>query len=380
VYGTLEIGAAFDPSKHDPLFIPTTGDAYPNWTPEHLPEVLAKGGEGKAVVLQFHGVPDVAHPWVHTPPENFVRYMRYLKEHGYRAIAVRDLEQYIDRSVPPDDPITRDRFPRKTDGALPVEVQVTRANPKPWLANMRQHKYSAAEAAMVIGFTEQAIAAKWQAQSSAATAPLRPYPGGRHPRIGFLDGAIDPMRGTKCSLFLPGGHGDYLVVDVPEAIFSNLGLLFLAHTHIPTIWNEQNKVIDNVDWEVVSPAELRSKWTLPNGVSFGAGVKAAAPEVNMELWLTNGTEAPLTGLRTQVCVMLKGTPAFAAQTNDNKRFEKPLAVVQAGERRVMTSWENCNRTWGNADCPCMHSDPTLPDCAPGQTVRVRGRLWWEGMG
>jgi hypothetical protein len=27
----------------------------------------------------------------------------------------------------------------------------------------------------------------------------------------------------------------------------------------------------------------------------------------------------------------------------------------------------------------MHADPVLPDCPPGETVRVRGRLWfYEG--
>ena len=29
-YGTLEIGATYDPKRHHPLLIPTTGDAYPN--------------------------------------------------------------------------------------------------------------------------------------------------------------------------------------------------------------------------------------------------------------------------------------------------------------------------------------------------------------
>ncbi len=27
--------------------------------------------------------------------------------------------------------------------------------------------------------------------------------------------------------------------------------------------------------------------------------------------------------------------------------------------------------------PMIHSDPQLPECAPGETVRVRGRLWFE---
>src|SRR5262249_49018673 len=30
-YGTLQFGPAYDPARHHPLLIPTTGDAYPNW-------------------------------------------------------------------------------------------------------------------------------------------------------------------------------------------------------------------------------------------------------------------------------------------------------------------------------------------------------------
>ena len=33
-----------------------------------------------------------------------------------------------------------------------------------------------------------------------------PYPGGRHPRIGFLDGAIRPQRETKFTRFLAVGR------------------------------------------------------------------------------------------------------------------------------------------------------------------------------
>src|SRR5690349_8429048 len=31
-YGKLEVGATYDPKRRHPLLIPTTGDAYPNWT------------------------------------------------------------------------------------------------------------------------------------------------------------------------------------------------------------------------------------------------------------------------------------------------------------------------------------------------------------
>src|SRR5947209_2956776 len=56
--------------------------------------------------------------------------------------------------------------------------------------------------------------------SRPASAPLHvlPYPGGRHPRIGFLDGAVDPQRETKASLFTPWDPASYVVVDLPEAL------------------------------------------------------------------------------------------------------------------------------------------------------------------
>ena len=108
-------------------------------------------------------------------------------------------------------------------------------------------------------------------------------------------------------------------------------------------------------------------------------VAPRAHDVSMELWLRNGTDQTLSALRTQICVLLKGAPSFNSQTNDNKVFEKTIARVRsgAGERAILTEWERCGRTWGNPQCPCLHSDPILPDCPPGQTVRVAGRLWFE---
>jgi hypothetical protein len=50
-----------------------------------------------------------------------------------------------------------------------------------------------------------------------------------------------------------------------------------------------------------------------------------------------------------------------------------------GDRWIITAWERCGRAWGQKDVPCIHADPVFPDCAPGRTVRVRGRLWfYEG--
>jgi hypothetical protein len=96
----------------------------------------------------------------------------------------------------------------------------------------------------------------------------------------------------------------------------------------------------------------------------------------MDLWLRNDTSENRTGLRTQICLMLKGAPDFNAQANDNQIFRSPACAVKPtqGNRWIIVVWDRCGYAWGNPLVPCMHGDPVLPDCAPGQMVRVRGRL------
>ena len=101
----------------------------------------------------------------------------------------------------------------------------------------------------------------------------------------------------------------------------------------------------------------------------------------MEMWLTNGTDQKLTDLRVQNCVMLKAAGGFEQQTNDNKLFQGPYAACHSADRRrwIITAWDPLQRTWGNEQCPCLHSDPQFPDCEPGQTQRLRGWLsFYEG--
>jgi peptidoglycan/xylan/chitin deacetylase (PgdA/CDA1 family) len=367
-YGKINVGPAYDPDRHDRLLVPTTGDAYPDWTFEHFLKVIAEARSGRIVVLQFHGVPDEAHPWVHTPPDMFRRYMEHLKREKFQTLAMRDLAGVAHAVA--DDPLRVRRFPEPAGGhlALPFEMEANRRDRSYWLGNMRRHGFSASE-------QQEAFGEPVHVSSVEPTAgPLLPYPGTRHPRAGFLEGAIDPLRGTKVSFFLP--EGGYAVIDLPEAIFSNLGLTFLAHTHIPTIWNRDNAVITNIDWIRHMDGSLASRWKLPNGIEFGA-TAAYRDGVDMTLWLKNGTTAILTGLRTQICVLLKEAAGYSAATNENKRFDSRSAAVEheRGGRRLITEWERCGRTWGNPKCPCMHADPILPDCQPGATVEVKGRLW-----
>jgi sialate O-acetylesterase len=89
------------------LLIPTTADAYPDWTLDYFKTVIDRATEGNAIVLQFHGVPDVAHPWVHTDPVLFGRFMDYLEESDVKVIAMKDLDRYLDVQEV-DDPALND--------------------------------------------------------------------------------------------------------------------------------------------------------------------------------------------------------------------------------------------------------------------------------
>jgi hypothetical protein len=211
-----------------------------------------------------------------------------------------------------------------------------------------------------------------------ADAPLivLPYPGGRHPRIGFLDGAVNPQRETKVSIFAPWDEQSYVVADVPEAIWSNLGLTYLAHTHVPTIWTKQNITLEPLEWNRRPDGLLEITRKFPNGIAYTARVQPLKDGVLMDLSLLNGTKATLTDLRVQNCMMLKGAKGFDAQTNSNKIFQSPYVACHdtSGKRWIITAWEPSHHLWANPPVPCLHSDPKFPDCAPGQTKQLRGWL------
>ena len=268
---------------------------------------------------------------------------------------------------------------------------------KYWLTNLIGfHRFSIEESAAATGLTVAEIESACERFELDPTRPaeweasdrlhMLPYPGGRHPRIGFLEGAIRPQRETKVSVFTPWqpedrSHADYVVVDVPEAIWSNLGLTYLAHTHVPTIWTLQGVELEPLEWNRAADGILDLSRELPNGITFTSRVVPRTDHVFMEMTLTNGTDATLRDLRVQNCVMLKGAEGFQQQTNENKHIDGPTIAChdESGRRWIITAWRPTHRAWGNERCPCLHSDPQFEDCPPGETRTIRGRLWfYEG--
>ncbi len=249
-----------------------------------------------------------------------------------------------------------------------------------WLNSMIvDHRFSSDEIRMATGLSiddaEREIALRSNNKPVEGVVRVLPYPGGRHPRKGFLDGALMPQRDTKISIFPPWKQGGYVVVDVPEAIFSNLGLIYLAHTHVPTIWDQQSISLVPTEW-----FEQDGKWTmtrtLPNRIKFESQVIPVPDGVDMSIHLTNGTSQLLSGLRVQICTMLKATEGFNQQQPLRSEITGPKVTVgdESGKRWIETQWTPSHRVWTNPPVPCIHSDPIFPDCPPGETVTISGTL------
>lgn len=389
-------GFAYEPGLDHPLLIPSAGDARPDWTLADFERAVSQARGGRIAVVQLHGVPDTAHSWVNTPTPLFESYIRYLADNHYKVIALRDLARYVDPNNLPRDPfgVIEDRKKQIAAGLDGSNARPAKSDTelKTWLTSMLvHHHYTPTEAGAALGLSAEQVETevgrlKVNAETAGPRPTLLPYPGGRHPRIGFLDGAIRPQRETKFSVFAPWNDGGYAVVDLPEAVWhvtpaGQRRLLYLAHTHVPTIWDDRGESLPPLEWEPTPTGGLTLTRRFPNHVSMTSRAEPKDQGVVLEFRIKNDSRETLTGLDVQMCVMLKALHGFEPQTNDNKRFLAPLAAASNdhGNRWIITAWNHGRRAWGNAPCPCLHSDPRIPDCPPGESRGVRGWVtFYEG--
>jgi peptidoglycan/xylan/chitin deacetylase (PgdA/CDA1 family) len=394
-------GFAYEPGFDHPLLIPSAGDARPFWTMKNLKRAVSQAHSGRISVLQFHGVPDKAHPWVDSPVEKFEQYMKYLSDNHFKVIALRDLEKYVDPKNRPGNfqMVIDDRkksIKNKTDRnnyRKPENDQQL----KYWLENMVwYHQFTTEEIHRATGLSKNDIALSLtkyniSPKSKPAKSPEKltvlPYPGGRHPRTGYLDGAFRPQRETKLSVFSPWNKSEYFVLDIPEAIRRNdeqkHGLLYLAHSHIDTMWTKQGIPLARLEWKENKDGSLEMERTLPNQVVFGTKVFPGVNELKMQMWLKNGSKETLSNLRVQNCIMLKGAPDFCFKQKNDKNIvlEKPFVARRSNSSQqwIITAWTPCMKVWENPPCPCLHSDPQFPDCPPGESRELKGWFsFYEG--
>src|SRR5690606_19832747 len=132
----------------------------------------------------------------------------------------------------------------------------------------------------------------------------------------------------------------YTVAYVPEAIFSNLALIYLPHTHIPTLWHQQGRRLPGQQWQRLEKGGLTSTRELPNRIRFNVTIVSNPDHVRMELVLYNGTNEVLSDSRVQHCLMLAHAAEFRSESNDNKVFHGDYALVRnpGGNRWLITSW------------------------------------------
>ncbi|WP_425639853.1 polysaccharide deacetylase family protein [Algoriphagus yeomjeoni] len=85
---------AYDPLSDHPYLIPSWATDETNKA--EILNAFDQAKDGKIVILTIHGVPDIEHPWVNTPPELFKEYLEYLKVNEFTVISMKELEEYID--------------------------------------------------------------------------------------------------------------------------------------------------------------------------------------------------------------------------------------------------------------------------------------------
>jgi peptidoglycan/xylan/chitin deacetylase (PgdA/CDA1 family) len=84
----------YNPLKDSPMLIPAWA-ATPN-NEQEIMDAFKLAKQGEIVVIIFHGVPDIEHPWVNTSPELFKKYIDFLFKHQIKVISMSSLHNYLD--------------------------------------------------------------------------------------------------------------------------------------------------------------------------------------------------------------------------------------------------------------------------------------------
>jgi len=228
-------------------------------------------------------------------------------------------------------------------------------------------------------------------------------------------------------IWLPWRDAGHVTLRLPETLSSDLGLLFIDHSRpdMPPV----TRADALPDWHCDAPTgALWYSLPLPNGVTFGGQLTPVANGADLLFWVTNHTDAPLTRLSPQFCLIENGAPPFSAgdlsrtylrtggrwlplaatshqvMAPDHEpwiiagvadrgprsgasmpggwsvcreRADVPLiaAADADGHRVVGLTWRGGLSLMSNGRIPCLHTDPAIADCAPGQTVHAQGRLF-----
>ena len=238
----------------------------------------------------------------------------------------------------------------------------------------------------------------------------------------------DPPARQAVDIIPPWDTEGHLTIRVPETLQSNLGLFFIDHYRadmLPVVDLEKLP-----DWQLdPQTGALSYNCKLPNNVEFSGYLVPGDDVVDMKFTVKNGTDTKLERLRAQFCVVQSPCPTFnipelthtyimnegkwlaLADTTFKKmvpdkppwiicglkdrplpepgtshpnawyvcheRADVPLVATLSkdGKHVLALSWHGGGGIMSNGWIPCIHNDPAIPDCPPGESISVEGKLY-----
>ncbi|MFC1713634.1 hypothetical protein ACFL6S_08200, partial [Candidatus Poribacteria bacterium] len=220
----------------------------------------------------------------------------------------------------------------------------------------------------------------------------------------------------------------HLTLRFPETLHSNLGLLFIDHYRADML-----PVVDLQklpDWQVdPDTGAISYQCQLPNKVEFSGRITPGTDELDLEFTVKNGTDAELSRLGTQFCLVQSPCPTFSTPELTNtyilhdgkwlalsdSTFKKSIpdkppwiigsvkdrpgpkpgashpdawyvchepadapliaTVSRDGAHVLAIAWSTGRSVMSNGWIPCLHADPVLPNCTPVESVSVKGKIY-----
>ena len=239
----------------------------------------------------------------------------------------------------------------------------------------------------------------------------------------------DPDLPYFIEIHSPWDPDDYVAVNYPEHFATSQGMLMHHRSDIETPYRQTKPV----QWEIGEDGR-RAGYTceFENGLVFSVELCSTDREVTQSIRLRNGSDRPLTHLRPTLCARLDGWREFGNADNKPAHLDRTYALIdgkltamsqvwasipqerkQIGEGRVWPGcnvrgqryqndnwyiadhecdagfiavrskereryvaifWPKCRLVFTNTNCPCIHADPELPDCAVGEEVSLSGEV------
>lgn len=213
------------------------------------------------------------------------------------------------------------------------------------------------------------------------------------------------------------------LLRTPETLASSIGLLFIDHfvpKDLHPEWTPVTTPKQPVHWQQTANGVWQYTCPLKNGVTLSAQVKPGKDDLMITYTVVNNTTYTLSVLNTQFCLVENGAPDFADRLAErtfilvngefvalNKTRPDPkdrlpgfvvtntsdmprknewqedqadipfiATVSKDGKRVIAKAFENAGKLMTNSGIPCIHADPVMPECKPGETVKVRGKIYF----